>query len=366
MVLPSGFLVSGIHSGIKTKNLDLGLVYCKEGCLCSGFFTRNSNVSYSVILSRKNINNEIKVLIANSGNANCFSDNKGVVNTKKVCDRLAAKMKIKKNSVLIASTGIIGKCLPYKKIINSFSGLIKGLGDCPENFARSILTSDTFMKVLSRKVKVSGGEIKIMGFAKGAGMIKPGMATMLAFILTDAKIDKKKLNTISREAIKESFNSITIDGCTSTNDSVYIMTSGKSFSLVKGADLDKFRSALKDVSLELAKMIVKDAEGATKFIKLTVSGALTINEAQRAAFAVSDSLLFKTAMYGNNPNWGRIIAALGQAKIKVDEDKIKVRATSLKKKEVAVNVCLGRGKFSKTVYTCDLTPDYVRINADYS
>lgn len=366
MKLPHGFLASGAKCGIKKKNLDLGLIYCENPSTCVGFFTRNANPSYSVVLSRKNVKNRTKAVVVNSGNANCFSHKRGLSDTKKVCKKLATILKVNADNILIASTGIIGKKLPVDKIVKSLPDLINNLSLYGQDFSRSILTTDTFIKVSAKSAKAGGSKVRVVGFAKGAGMINPDLATMLAFILTDANIDKKTLRKISKEAVEESFNSITVDGCMSTNDSIYILTSSRSSSLARGADLDKFKQILKGVCLDLARMIVKDAEGASKFIKLTVSGASTPKEARKGALACANSVLFKTAMYGANPNWGRIIAALGQAGVKVREGECRIKATNLSKKEVGVTVHLNRGRFSKTVYTSDLTPNYVKINSGYS
>jgi len=364
MQLPKGFILSGSYSGIKDKGLDLGLICCQNLSVGVGFFTTNANPSYSVIVSRQNIAHKVKAILVNSGNANCFISGDGLRKTQIICRKLAGILKAEEENILIASTGIIGRRLPDKKIISALPALVNNTTNGIKNFAQSIITTDSFIKISSRNLNLGAKPVCITGFAKGAGMISPHLATMLVFILTDAAVDRKILKKFSSYALGDSFNSITVDGCMSTNDSVYVLTSAHPAHLPK-KDLDKFGSALREVFIDLAKMIVQDGEGATKFIRLTVNEALTDNEAEIACRAICNSALFKTAMYGENSNWGRIIAALGAAGIKVKENNFKVRATSLAKKNIRINVYLGRGRSSKTLYTSDLTPAYVKLNAGH-
>ena len=366
MNLPKGFLVSAVHSGIKEKGLDLGLICFDDLYPCAGFFTNNRNVSYSVALSRRNIRNKAKAILANSGNANCFSHLAGERDTFRMAEKLAKHLKVRPENILIASTGIIGRKLPYKKIINSFPSLIGNCGCRKEKFARSIMTTDTFMKISQRSFNIGRDKIMILGFAKGAGMIAPDMATMLAFILTDAGIDAKVLRPICRRALEDSFNSITVDGCMSTNDSVYVASSGLSRKIKDKESIGRFEEMLKEVFLDLAKMIVRDAEGATKFVTLKVEGASSLKEAVRAAYGIANSALFKAALYGENANWGRIISAVGQAGVELKEGGYTIKSSPLSEKEISIVLDLKRGKYSKTVYTSDLTPRYVKINAGYS
>jgi len=366
VALPRGFLLSGTRCGIKKRGLDLGLIYCNDLSIGVGFFTKNANTSYSVGVSKKNIKNKVKAILVNSGNANCFSHKHGLKDTQRLCQELAKSLSVKKGNILIASTGIIGKKLPYKKIMKCFPELVNNLSSGQKSFSLSILSTDTFRKVAYRNLKINGKQVKIIGFAKGAGMISPNLATMLAFILTDAGFNRKTLKKISYDVLEDSFNSITVDGCMSTNDSVYILASSKSAFIQEEKDLENFRAALKEVCLGLAKMIVKDAEGATKFIQINILGACSKEEAERAARAVANSPLFKSSLYGENPNWGRIVAALGQAGIPVKENEFIVKSTPWAKDEIKMNVYLEKGFFSKTIYTSDLTPNYVKINASYS
>lgn len=360
MSLPKGFLLSGIHCGIKKRKLDLGLIYSQELCKVVGTFTTNVNPAYSVTFCKKNINNSIKAILVNSGNANCYSHKKGLKDTEEIALKLSKRLGVKTSNMLITSTGIIGKKLPKDKITKAFGELIKKLSKSTGNFSQSILTTDTFAKVS----KAKAGKVTIVGFAKGAGMIYPNMATMLAFILTDADIPQGVLKRIVKEAVDLSFNSISVDGCMSTNDTLLVVSS-KKIPVKNKRQLKVFSQKLKAVCLDLAKMIVKDGEGASKFVQIEIKGVESSLEARKAGMALANSPLFKAALYGANANWGRVISALGQVGVKVGEN-ILIKSTSLKKKEVKIVIDLKRGKAKGIVYTCDLSPEYVKINAEYS
>ncbi len=362
--LPQGFLASGLHCGIKKKNYDLGLIVFQQLYQAIGFFTSNLNVSYSVSFCRKNINNPIKAILANSGNANCFSHSEGYKDTEVVAEKLAKTLGTGKKNILFASTGIIGKKLPKEKIVKKIPELAANLENKPNKFAKSILTTDTKTKIVTEELISGKKKIKITGFAKGSGMIKPNLATMLAFVLTDADIDLGLLRKKAKEITELSFNSINIDAAESTNDSLFIASSRK-VKLNKN-DEKKFFKKLEKVMIRLAQMIVEDAEGATKFVQLDVKGAKTKKEAKKIAQQIAGYTLFKCALYGSNPNFGRIIAVLGQAKIKIKEKDIDIDFGSLKKKEVNLVIRLKRGRASWRVYTCDLSPEYVKINAAYN
>lgn len=364
--IPAGFLLSGLNCGLKQNNKpDLGLIYCESFADALGFFTTNKNVSYSVTLSRKNISNPIKAVIANSGNANCFSHKSGLKDTQAIVSQLAKHLSADKRNILMASTGIIGKKLPKEKIISALPRLCADMEeDKAESFSQSILTTDTFKKISCSEIKLQSATARILGFAKGAGMIAPNVATMLVFVLTDAILPKALFKKIAKEAIDRSFNSITVDGCMSTNDTVFILSSKKNV-LKSPKEINAFSKELKKVCLDLATMLVKDGEGATKFIKISIKGAKSKAEAKRAGLSIANSNLFKCAAYGANPNWGRIIAALGAAGIKVSEG-IPIKMSDLSKRNIHIEVDLKRGAFAQTVYTSDLTPEYIKINAEYS
>ncbi len=360
MRIPKGFLLSGIHCGIKRKKLDLGLIYAQKPCKVVGVFTANVNPAYSVTFCKKNINNPIKAILVNSGNANCYSHKGGLKDTEDIASKLAKKLGTKTSNILFASTGIIGKKLPKDKVVKGFGKLIKKLGKNVSNFSQSILTTDTFAKIAKAKV----AKATILGFTKGAGMISPNMATMLGFIITDVDIPQGLFKKIVKEAVDSSFNSISVDGCMSTNDTL-LVASSKKVPLRGKFQTKAFSQKLKEVCLKLAKMIVKDGEGASKFVEIEIKGAKSSIEAKKAGMSLANSPLFKSALYGANANWGRVISSLGQAGIKVGEN-ISIKSTSLKKKEVKIIVDLKRGKVGGRVYTCDLTPGYVKINAKYS
>lgn len=362
--LPQGFLASGLSCGIKKKGYDLGLILFQEPYPVVGLFTSNSNVSYSVSFCRKNINNPIKAILVNSGNANCFSDQQGYRDTEVIAESLAKALACNKKSILFASTGIIGKKLPKAKIIKKIPELTGNLEDNIAKFSESILTTDKKVKVVSEVLVLGKKKIKITGVAKGAGMIKPNLATMLAFVLTDADLSLSLLKKRAKEIADASFNSINIDAAESTNDSLFIASSRK-VKLAKSQE-KKFFSKLEEVMVKLAKMIVADAEGATKFVELEIKGAKTIAEAKRIAHQIAGYVLFKCALYGSNPNYGRIVAALGQAGVGVEKSNLEITSSSFKKKEVNIVVKLKRGRANWRVYTCDLSPDYVKINAEYN
>ncbi len=362
--LPQGFLTSGLNCGIKKKNYDLGLIFFEKPYRVFGFFTSNLNVSYSVSVSKKNIKNYISAILVNSGNANCFSHKRGYQDTEDILMNLAGKLKISKDKILFASTGIIGKKLMKKKIIKNVPKLIENLEDNPDKFSKSILTTDTCSKVVSKVINLNKKRVTITGIAKGSGMIKPNLATMLAFILTDADIGLSILKKEAKEAVEKSFNSINIDAAESTNDSLFVASSKKISLGTK--DTKKFLLEFKKVMVELAKMIVKDAEGATKFVQLNLKGAKSKKEAKKIAEKIAGYILFKCSLYGNNSGIGRIIAVLGQAGIKVKEGGVKIKVSSPKKKEINVSINLKRGKYNWRVYTSDLTPSYVNINANYN
>lgn len=396
-ILPKGFRVSGIHCGIKkSKKKDLGLIYSKLPCVASGMFTANKVQSDSLRVCRENLKNkESKAIIANSGNANCFVGKKGISDTKEIIGTLAEQLDIPKRSILIASTGIIGKPLPLKTIKQGVPRLCQGLNKGKLNdFAESILTTDTFKKSITLRLKIKNKTVLITGVAKGAGMIYPHLevslkkhATMLAFILTDACIKKILLESALKYGVDRSFNRITIDGCTSTNDTVLVLANGAAANAAiskKDRDFELFSKGLLYVCSSLAQMIVDDAEGKTKRIEILVKGARSAEEARRAADAVANYNLFKAAMFGGDPNWGRIVAAIGAAGIPLEENKLDISFNSQKilkngkihhlrfknylrqSKVISVNINLNRGGFSHLVKTSDLTPEYVNINAAYN
>ncbi|MBN2120425.1 MAG: bifunctional glutamate N-acetyltransferase/amino-acid acetyltransferase ArgJ [Candidatus Omnitrophica bacterium] len=372
MKIPKGFLFSGISCGIKNRlKPDLGLVYAPEYAQGVYFFTGNRVKAAPLLLGRaklKKTKGKIKALLVNSGNANCFTGQKGIQDAEYTCKAVADILRIDSRYVIPSSTGVIGKRLPLRIILESLPQLVCGLDEEPSAFSQAILTTDSFKKIACREFRLKGKAVRILGIAKGAGMIYPRLkqATMLAFIFTDLNIKNALLNKISKNCVDLSFNSISVDGCCSTNDSVFVLSSKKvGIRSLSSKDLKVFSEGLSEVCLDLAKKIVQDGEGATKFIAITIKGAVSRSEARKAAFSIANSSLFKTAIYGENPNWGRIIQAVGQADISLKEN-VSIKSTSLKSKNIDISVDLKRGGFSWTVYTCDFSPEYIKINAQYS
>ncbi len=372
-ILPLGFKASGVSCGIKKSGkLDLALFFSEIPAKASCLFTGSSILAAPILLNKKYLkrSNYFQAIIANSGNANSFTASAGLKDAQITSRILAKALGLNKENVLVASTGIIGKRLPIGKIKLGLPQLVKNLSRPSGVHAasRAIMTTDTFAKEFSLKFTLGAKEVTICAIAKGAGMIAPNMATLLCFILTDANITRGALKRALKIAVDNSFNCITVDGCMSTNDSVMLLANAASGNALinAGKNLDLFTKALSAACLELAKMIVKDAEGASRFIQIKVKAARNYNEAKAVALGIANSNLLKTAVYGENPNFGRIVAAVGASGVKVKEKDLKVVLSSLKKKDVAIQVWLNQGKSEAIVYTSDLTPEYVKINAEYN
>jgi len=371
-ILPLGFTAAGIACGLKKSGkLDLALVYSQLPAKASAKFTTNKIQAAPVIFNKKLLkhNRLFKAILVNSGNANCFTGLKGVRDAEAIACALAKISGLKKEEVLLASTGIIGRRLPLAKIKAGLPQLVSELSRFGlDKVKKAILTTDTFTKEVTAKFNLAKHNITVCGIAKGAGMIAPRMATMLAFILTDARITQGALQKALGIAMEHSFNCISVDGCMSTNDSVILLANSAAGNpqIGQGKSFNTFLSALNAVCLELAKMIVKDAEGASKFISIKVGEAKNFREARSVALQIANSNLFKTAVYGENPNFGRIAAAAGACGVDIKEKDLKIRVSPLEKKEIEVNVSIGRGKAQAVVYTSDLTPGYIKINAEYN
>jgi len=371
-ILPIGFKANAIASGIKKSGkLDLGIFYSNIPAKAACKFTANKIQAAHIKIDKRHLelNKGYQALIVNSGNANCFTGRQGERDAEEIAKTLAKVLAIKKERVLIASTGIIGRRLPLAKIKEAIPKLIKGLsGNGIDKAKVAIMTTDKFAKEMTVKFRVGKRLITLCGIAKGAGMIAPNLATMLVFIMSDANITQGALNKALTISIDNSFNCITVDGCMSTNDTVCVLANGASRNNLIGTDkyFKTFLKALHIVCLELAKMIINDAEGATKFIQIKVDKAGSVTEAKKVALSIANSNLFKAAMYGQNPNFGRIIAAVGSSGIDVKEKDIKINVSPLTKKDINVEVSLNRGDSSAVVYTSDLTPEYIKINAEYN
>ena len=372
-ILPLGFTANGLACGIKRSagKLDLGLIYSQKTAKAKALFTANKIQAAPIKISKKYLkaNKGFQAVIINSGNANCFTGKPGLKDAAMTTGLLARALKIKKERVLVASTGIIGRRLPLFKIEKAIPKLVAGLSQAGINkVKKAIMTTDKFAKEITVKFNLGGRVVTICGIAKGAGMISPNLATMLCFILTDARITEGALNKALEISVGGSFNCITVDGCMSTNDTVMILANGESHnSLIdRHKHFNLFLKSLNIVCRELAQMIIKDAEGASKFICIKVKGAKNFPQARQAALSVANSNLFKTAIYGQNPNFGRIVASVGASGINIAEDGLKIKVSPLHKKEINVEISLNRGNAAATVYTADLTPEYIKINAEYN
>jgi len=371
---PQGFLANGIVSGIKRSGkMDLGIIVSVNPAITVGVFTKSSIKAAPLVVSMKHIKKgKSRAVLVNSGNANCYTGDAGLKHaqdsTALVSNFLVG---VKPADVLVTSTGIIGKPLPYNKIVDAMPALIKGLSDQGGGkFARAIMTTDLKVKQNAVEIVIGGKKVVIGGCGKGSGMIEPNMATMLGFVTTDASISLKMLKTALKRATERSFNSITVDGCMSTNDMVTLQASGLAGNkkiVTEDSDFKKFYQALEFVCIDLAKKIVQDGEGATKFLTINVNGAANETQARKIAKTIANSTLVKTAAFGSNPNWGRVGAAVGSLGIaRINEYNMKITFSPFNKKEISITVDLPLGKASATVYTCDFSYEYVRINGEYN
>lgn len=383
MKVPRGYLFNGINCGIKKKNKDLGIVISENPATVVGVFTTNEYKSHSLLICRQHIKKgSARALIVNSGNANCAVGKKGYQAGINVCSRLAKVLNIKEQEVLIASTGIIGIPLPENKITKNLRKLVSTAERHKVmDFARAIMTTDTFPKIAVRKLSYGG---VILGVAKGAGMIAPEMATTLCFLFTDVGINRKILSSILKQGIKETFNRITVDEEQSTNDTLLCFANHACEVKIDGKrKVKEFAKAVTEVLQDLAYMIVSDGEGATKIVKITVKRAGSVAVAEKIARRIAGSMLFKASLYGNSPNWGRIISCIGSLKLGIrhdfdvyyGRDKVISNGISIYQKrekirkylkdnyEVEIIIDLKREKVDYFLYTTDLSPDYVRLNS---
>ena len=386
-----GIQIGTTNAGIKQIERDDLLVFqFPETATCAAVFTQNAFCAAPVHLAKANLSHSPRWLLINSGNANAGTGKQGMIDAQQTCEDLAQLIGGKMQQVLPFSTGVIGQSLPVEKIKNALPKVVLNLVENQwEQAARAIMTTDTFPKGVSKVIVLNGENVTINGISKGAGMIKPNMATMLGYIATDIGISQTDLNALTKTVADQSFNCISIDGDTSTNDSFIIMATGKSgLQVQKGmSEFAQFAAALQSIATELAQLIVRDGEGATKFIAVNVVGGGTEKECQQVAYAIAHSPLVKTAFFASDPNLGRILAAVGyagiadldQTKIDLHLDDVLVAESGgrnpsyreedgqrvMKQSEITVRVNLNRGAFETTVWTCDFSYDYVKINADY-
>ena len=394
----SGAKFSAISANIKYKNRqDLILIYLEPGSTLTGVFTKSYTRSAPVIWSEKIILNSSKrddeayAILVNSGNANAFTGERGHQAVKHVMKALSGALSLSLTSVLMASTGVIGEFLPYKKIVNSLPKLIDGLSiNKIEDCSRAIMTTDTYPKYCSKKISLDNQVITIVGIAKGSGMIAPNMGTMLSFIITDAKVSQKILRQITRETNDTTFNSISVDSDTSTSDTVLVAATSKvnMSTIEKESDprIKTFTVALESLMKDLALEIVRDGEGASKLVEYEVIGAVSNKSAKTVAFSIANSPLVKTAIAGEDPNWGRIIMAIGKSGEKIQQETIVIYIGEnlivengkvandyneentqkyMRSNEIYFKVDLGLGIGQAKVWGCDFTKEYISINADY-
>jgi glutamate N-acetyltransferase/amino-acid N-acetyltransferase len=390
---PQGFGAAGVSAGIKAdKGLDLALLVSDRPASAAAVFTINRAQAAPVLVSRDHLSRSggvARAIVANSGCANACTGDAGLQVAREMAAETARLVGCPVEQVLVASTGVIGVALNIDKIRHGLPVALDALaGDQGSLAARAIMTTDPFPKEAAARVALGGGgvaDIVIGGMAKGSGMIEPTMATMLAFVTTDAAVSQPLLDRALREAVHDTFNAITVDGECSTNDCVMLLANGASGADVDEASYDAFAHALGAVCLQLALAVVRGGEGATKLVTVTVTGAASAADARRAAKAIANSPRVKTAIHGGDPNWGRLIAAAGRAGVEFELSRAQVTIGSivlfkngrpydeaapeaaryLGSKDIAVSVDLGAGRASSTVWTCDLSAEYVRINADY-
>jgi len=389
---PQGFTAAGVRAGIKKNgNLDVAVIYTEKEAAVAGVFTKNLVAAAPVHLSKIVVGTgSAHAVVANAGCANACTGEQGIRDAEKMATIAAKELNCRADDVIVASTGLIGSNLPMDKMEAGIKDAVKNLSrDGSVNAGNAIVTTDTYSKACATEVEIGGVEVRFGAIAKGSGMIRPDMATMLCFITTDADIDQKLLQAALRDATEISFNCMTVDGDMSTNDSVVVLANGAAGNkkiVERGDDYEKFYETLKNICVELAKKIAADGEGASKFLTINVTGAESFADAKKIGMSVANSPLVKTAFFGQDANPGRTICAVGYSGVKVIPEKISIKfggltvydkglvtkfdADAMKKvlaeHDIVVDIELGLGKEAATIYTCDLSFQYVKINADYS
>ncbi|MDD5259058.1 MAG: bifunctional glutamate N-acetyltransferase/amino-acid acetyltransferase ArgJ [bacterium] len=399
--LPKGFILTGVVAGIARKKgkRDVGMIYTPQPCVAAAMFTTNQVKAAPVLLSQRHIaKGLVQAVVVNSGNANACTGKAGINTAWESAKMVAAGLQVKPEQVIVASTGVIGVPLPFAKLKNGILQAIEKI-KLPSairhpltDFSQSIMTTDTVPKIVSVNVNIGGTKAVITGVAKGSGMIHPNMATMLVFIMTDAAVEKDFLHKALKDSVEPTFNMLTVDGDTSTNDMVMVLASGQAGNkMVTGKSRESkiFSQKLLQVCRELTIMIARDGEGATKLVEVEVSGARDFAAAKQVAMSIAKSSLVKTAIFGNDPNWGRIIAAVGYSGENINPERVDITLVSgarkiqmcrngidpgfseaqakqlLHNKELKLLINLKQGSASATVYTCDFTHGYIDINASY-
>ncbi len=386
--LPLGFTASGVNCGVRRYRPDLGIVISDRDCVAAGVFTQNQCKAASVVYCQKLLpSDQIRAIVTNSGQANAATGSEGVENNRLMAFAVAKELTCLPRQILTASTGVIGQQMEIGKVVETMPLLVERASESAESFALAILTTDLVPKTVSTELQLSEGQVRITGICKGSGMIHPNMATMLGYLLTDAVVPMGLAQDLLKDAVDVSFNMISVDGDTSTNDCCFLMANGASGISIKTVeDLILFKKALVELSQLLAQSIAVDGEGATKLVEVTVQGTPDLAMAKRAARGVTLSPLVKTAIHGEDPNWGRILARLGAEQVPApllermtlkmqgftlyqdgqpaifDRDAVR---TALKTDKIEVLIELGAGNLQATAWGCDLSKKYVDINTEY-
>ncbi|MBQ2410586.1 MAG: bifunctional glutamate N-acetyltransferase/amino-acid acetyltransferase ArgJ [Selenomonadaceae bacterium] len=391
VTFPKGFKAAGVKAGIKKSgNLDLALIYTEKEAAVAGVFTKNAVAAAPVIVSREVVKGgKAHAIVANAGCANACTGETGLANARKMAALAAAEVGCASDEVLVGSTGIIGVNLPMDKLEAGIKAAAAELSeDGSKNAGNAIITTDTYSKACSCEVEIGGQAVRFGAIAKGSGMIQPNMATMLCYITTDANISSQLMQKALSEIVEVSFNMISVDGDMSTNDTVLVLANGASGAaeITDGSpEYDKFYATLKEICQELSKRIAADGEGATKFLIINVSGTKTFEDAKTVAMSIAKSPLVKTAFFGEDPNWGRVICAVGYAGIPMVPEKtvikfggVPVYANGLgaefneddihkvmAEHDIVIDVEMGMGDAKATVWSCDFSYEYVKINGEY-
>ncbi len=391
VTFPKGFKAAGVKAGIKKSgNLDLALIYTEKEAAVAGVFTKNAVAAAPVIVSREVVKGgKAHAIVANAGCANACTGETGLDNARKMAALAAAEVGCASDEVLVGSTGIIGVNLPMDKLEAGIKAAAAELSeDGSKNAGNAIITTDTYSKACSCEVEIGGQAVRFGAIAKGSGMIQPNMATMLCYITTDANISSQLMQKALSEIVEVSFNMISVDGDMSTNDTVLVLANGASGAaeITDGSpEYDKFYATLKEICQELSKRIAADGEGATKFLTINVSGTKTFEDAKTVAMSIAKSPLVKTAFFGEDPNWGRVICAVGYAGIPMVPEKIVIKFGGvpvyanglgaefneddihkvMAEHDIVIDVEMGMGDAKATVWSCDFSYEYVKINGEY-
>jgi glutamate N-acetyltransferase/amino-acid N-acetyltransferase len=390
LMIVNGFQASGVAAGLKKNGKkDLGLIYSSLPAAVAGVFTRNLVQAAPVVLDRERVKSgRCRAIVVNSGNANCCTGKRGLEDALAMAKSVADRLGLAEDEVLVASTGVIGEPLPINKVEAAVPALVDVLkSDGLSDLAQAIMTTDTVPKAVAIEGRISGKSFHMAAVAKGAGMIRPDMATMLCFVISDIGLTAKAMRQLLQSAADKSFNRISVDGDMSTNDTILFMANGASGVLAESPEhLRKVQAELDAVLVQLARLCVKDGEGATKLVEVRVTGANTDRAARSVADTVANSNLVKTALFGEDANWGRILAAAGRAGVPLDQNRVDIyfdaiqlvrdgvglgkereseASAILRKPELSLTIDLKMGQGHASVLTCDFSLDYVRINADY-